>query len=96
MREDPPSAQKTEGSDRSYHIPGGLSLHSTLKMFITGGERRAERTWRQSDQPEDSTQQFACHQILSWVEIKKKQKTKQKQKQKTTLVSNFKKKIYLV
>ena len=71
MREDPPSAQKTEGSDRSYHIPGGLSLHSTLKMFITGGERRAERTWRQSDQPEDSTQQSASHQILSWVGIKK-------------------------
>ena len=86
MREDPPSAQKTEGSDRSYHIPGGLSLHSTLKMFITGGERRAERTWRQSDQPEDSTQQFASHQLLSWVGIKEKQ----------TPVSNFINEILLV
>ena len=95
MREDPLSARKTERSDRSFHIPGGLSLYSTLKMFITGGERRAERTWRQSDQPEDSTQQFACHQILSWVGIKKQQQ-KQKQKQNKTLVSNFEKKIYLV
>ena len=57
-------APRTYRAD-DFNDPIHLERISTLNMFITGGERRAELTWRQSDQPEDSTQQSASHQILS-------------------------------